>query len=425
MDRTIVYPGSIPLETDILTPQRDTMIALGALMRAVFGVNPVVDGFLLSPTAPASMAFVVGPGSITAAGATESQSFGSLGTDPAALIKHGLSRADTRFAVTAPTTAGYAINYIVQVAFAEVDTDPVVLTYYNAADPSQPYTGPGNSGVAQNTRRAQRAQLQLKAGAAAPAGTQPTPAVDAGWIGIASLTVNAGQTAITAANLAGARNAAAPFVPYRLQQLTPGFSRSETFYQPGQAYWTVPAGHRRIRIRAWGAGGGGGGSGAAGSGGGAGSAGGYVESIEDVVPGSVYSIIIGAGGAGAAGAGNGAAGGPTLCGGLVQISGGGGGIGSPSGLHTASQPAPGQGSGGTIMNLQGHAGGFAYSLGSSAGLACAQGGAAPMGGVPTPPAVSANALTGPSGSFPGGGGAGGVNGGAGGRGGDALVILEY
>ena len=31
MDRNIVYPGSIPLDTDLLTVNRNTMIALGYL----------------------------------------------------------------------------------------------------------------------------------------------------------------------------------------------------------------------------------------------------------------------------------------------------------------------------------------------------------------------------------------------------------
>ena len=32
MDRTIVYPGSIPLDTDLLRLNRNTMVALGAVM---------------------------------------------------------------------------------------------------------------------------------------------------------------------------------------------------------------------------------------------------------------------------------------------------------------------------------------------------------------------------------------------------------
>ena len=44
MDRNIVYPGSIPLDTDLLATNRNAMVALGALMRAVLGPAPVIDG---------------------------------------------------------------------------------------------------------------------------------------------------------------------------------------------------------------------------------------------------------------------------------------------------------------------------------------------------------------------------------------------
>ena len=77
----------------------------------------------------------------------------------------------------------------------------MVLPYYNAANPAQPYSGPNNSGVAQNTHRIQRVQLQLKAGAPAPTGTQATPPVDNGWAGLYVITVGYGQTAVTAANI--------------------------------------------------------------------------------------------------------------------------------------------------------------------------------------------------------------------------------
>jgi hypothetical protein len=72
-----------------------------------------------------------------------------------------------------------------------------------------------------------------------------------------------------------------------------GFTASSTF--------TVPEGITRILVEVWGAGGGGGypsspsGYGCRGAGGGGGS-GGYSKRILDVVPGQVFSIVIGAGG---------------------------------------------------------------------------------------------------------------------------------
>ena len=68
MDRNIVYPGSIPLDTDLLSANRNTMIGLGFLLQAVLGTSTVADGLPCQPTAPASMKVVVGPGSITQLG---------------------------------------------------------------------------------------------------------------------------------------------------------------------------------------------------------------------------------------------------------------------------------------------------------------------------------------------------------------------
>ena len=43
MDRKLIYPGSIPLDTDLLAVNRDTMIAIGYLAQALLGTSPVVD----------------------------------------------------------------------------------------------------------------------------------------------------------------------------------------------------------------------------------------------------------------------------------------------------------------------------------------------------------------------------------------------
>ncbi len=47
MDRNLVYPGAIPLDTDILSLNRNAMVALGFLAQACLGTNTVVDGLVL------------------------------------------------------------------------------------------------------------------------------------------------------------------------------------------------------------------------------------------------------------------------------------------------------------------------------------------------------------------------------------------
>lgn len=223
-DRQIVYPGALPADTDILGLQRNLMIAAGYLARATLGTGTVVDGLAISQTTVPSMTVIVGPGAITSLSTVDATAFGSLTSDSNPLVKIGITEGTTQFTLTAPTTSGQSINYLIEATLAETDATPVVLPYYNASNPSSPYLGPSNSGVAQNTQRLQRCSLQLKPGVAAAAGTQTTPAVDSGWVGLYVITVNYGQTAITNANLAGATLAGAPFIAGKLGNVLTGAS---------------------------------------------------------------------------------------------------------------------------------------------------------------------------------------------------------
>ncbi len=323
MDRQIVYPGSIPLDTDLLGVQRNVMLALGYLAQATLGSDTVVDGLACKPTAPASMVITVGPGSLTQLNVIDTVAFGSLPADTAdPLVKMGVNIASTSFTLTAPTTSGQSVNYLIQATLLEGDTTPVVLPYYNAANPAQPYSGPDNSGTAQNTQRVQRVQLQLKPGAPAPAGSQTTPPVDNGWIGLYVITVNYGQTQITESSIATLPTA--PFVPFKLPALAPGFSRMQVF--TASQNWSVPAGISRVKVRLVG-GGGGGGGGQGSFGGGGGGAGGYAEGIFPMTPGDQIAITVGAGGQGSAAGTQAEAGMPSTFGNLAGATGGQGGGG--------------------------------------------------------------------------------------------------
>jgi hypothetical protein len=115
MDRTIVYPGSIPLDTDLLNVNRNAMVAIGYLAQAVLGSSVVVDGLACRPTNPASMSVTVGPGSISQLAVVDTLAFGSLAadvTDP--LVKMGIALSSTEFALAAPTSSGQSTNYLVQ-----------------------------------------------------------------------------------------------------------------------------------------------------------------------------------------------------------------------------------------------------------------------------------------------------------------------
>ena len=104
--------------------------------------------------------------------------------------------------------------------------------------------------------------------------------------------------------------------------------------------FTVPAGVTSITVECWGGGGAGGGNNTNSDGGGGGGGGAYARRTLTVVPGTVYSFVVGAGGTGVAG-GNGNPGGDTWFGSVstVLAKGGGGG-------YAASGGTPGAGGAG-------------------------------------------------------------------------------
>ncbi|WP_158746089.1 glycine-rich domain-containing protein [Acidisphaera sp. L21] len=409
MDRQIVYPGSIPLDTDLLSIQRNTMVALGYLTQATLGASTFVDGLECFATTPASLTIVLNPGSIGSFGAIDAAAFGSLPADNVEpLVRMGVSTNLTNLTLTAPATSGQSINYLIQASFSETDTTAIVLPYYNAANPALPFSGPGNSGIAENTQRIQRVQFQVKPSAPANAGSQVTPPVDAGWSGLYVVTVNYGQTQITSSSIA--TYPGAPFIAFKLSGLTPGFSRMATFTASGN--FVVPNGSTSVRVRLCG----GGGGGASGQGGAGGGAGGYAEGIVQVTPGQVIPITVAGGGA----AGNVAAataGGTSNFGSAMSATGGSGGGNAQS---FASGGAPGAGFGGSL-NLRG-----GYGSDGNAGtvMFAGNGGVSYFGGGGR--AASTGSATEQIALAPGsGGGAAYSVSGAGGPGAPGVVIVEF
>ena len=414
MDRQIVYPGSIPLDTDILSLQRNVMVALGYLAQTALGTTTVADGLACLPTSPASMAITIGAGSITQFGVVDTQSFGSLPALADPLLRIGVSLNPTSFTLVAPNTPGQSINYLVEGSLLEVDSTPVVLPYYNAANPGQPFSGPGNLGTPQNTQRLQSVQLQVKAGVPAATGTEGTPSPDAGWVGLYLISVPSGATVISGSNIFAFDEA--PFLYWKLPQLTPGTHNLAVFEPTTQGGWQVPLGVNVVKVRIW-AGGGAGGNGF-GEAGGGGAGGGYCEGFYSVSPGQTFSVTVGNGGAGA-----GSSGGTSSFGLVASASGGqagangasdGGGVGANNG-------GIGAGSGLTVTGVWG---GTAFGV-SGTWISGAGGGA--FGGCGAQSVVGAQtaSINGQSGAAPGAGGSGGIGSGVGGNGGPGLVLVEW
>lgn len=218
MDRTIVYVSQQPSSKLWLTHERNMMVALSMLSQGVLGTTTVADGLAATPTIPASLAVNFGPGSIYQQEPLDSTPYGVLPVDMThVIVKQGIGLDTVSLTLTPPPTAGQAVNYLIQAQLSEIDGDNTVLPYFNSSNPQQPYTGPAGSGDAQPTTRKCQIALQAKSGTAATAGTQVTPSPDPGWIGLYSITVANGDTAITSGKIATLANA--PLINIKLPDL--------------------------------------------------------------------------------------------------------------------------------------------------------------------------------------------------------------
>lgn len=217
MDRVIVYPSAIPLETDVLSTNKNGMIGVSKLAHTVLGDGPWLQGLAVTPNSPAALNVLVAPGQIYSIQNIDGTAYSSIAADTAhTILKQGVSLDIVTLSTPAPATAGFSVNYLVQIAYQDIDGGATVLPYYNASNPAVAYSGPNNSGTANNTVRKGACVIAAKAGASAATGTQVTPAPDAGYIGAYVVTVANGATTVTAPNIV--LYAGAPFITETLTQ---------------------------------------------------------------------------------------------------------------------------------------------------------------------------------------------------------------
>jgi hypothetical protein len=187
------------------------MTAHALLAQDILGTGTQVYGAPVGPTTPtASMSVFVGAGRIYSMAALEPSAWSSLAADSTPVLKQGiLTSAGATIPCPVLGTTGQSVNYLVEGQYQELDLNPVTLSYYNAANPSQPYSGAGNNGIAQPTVRAGQFVVQAIAGTPATTGSQASPAATSGWVPLAVVTVAFGQTTIVAGNIS-----IAPGAPY-------------------------------------------------------------------------------------------------------------------------------------------------------------------------------------------------------------------
>ncbi|HZO21030.1 MAG TPA: hypothetical protein VFB37_00915 [Steroidobacteraceae bacterium] len=227
MDRVIVYPGSIPQDVDVLSTNKNSLVALGMLMLDVLGSGTLASGLKCVPTSPGSLNVSIQPGRLYSLQNIDNTAYGSLALDSThQILKQGILLDALQLACPAPSTSGFSINYLIEAAYQDSDTSATALPYYNSQNPQQPFSGPNNTGVAQPTVRQGSIVLQAKPGSVAPTGTQNTPTPDVGFTGLWVVSVANGQSAITTSNIAMASGA--PFLTGSFAGAYTGYSGSIT-----------------------------------------------------------------------------------------------------------------------------------------------------------------------------------------------------
>ncbi|MBB5189611.1 hypothetical protein HNQ50_000321 [Silvimonas terrae] len=224
MDRPLTYVGSQVYEWVDSAAAQFAMTALAKLTSAMFGTSTTVNGLAAAPTSPATMAINIGPGEIYQLAQLEATVAGTLPADTThQIMKQGVQlNTVTTATFTPPGTSGQSINYLIEAQYQDQDVSidpttgnsPVVIQFYNAANPATPWSGPNNSGSSSNTFRKGVVALQVKAGTPATTGSQATPAPDSGWVGVWVVTVAFGQSTVVAGNIS--QYVAAPILPTAL-----------------------------------------------------------------------------------------------------------------------------------------------------------------------------------------------------------------
>ncbi|BCI68060.1 glycine-rich domain-containing protein [Acetobacter aceti] len=301
MDRQIIYPGSVALDTDLLNAGRSTKMGLGRLAFLLFGEVSAAQGFTVALSST-DLTATVGEGTVISTGPIDQTAIGGLGGGLAADTDTVLNQYDSWELQTVPLTAG-ATNTIWAVC-SETDGVPAVLPFYNSENPSQTLAGSGNSGADLPTQRQARVQIVCST-------TAPTIPAGGAVVALYSLTVPSNAT-----NLSGLtptpQMAFYPTIPDLMRGRFLGTVRVNSSQNYTPSRWA-----KTLRVRMWGGGGSSGGAApqVAGAGGascgGCGGCGGYIEFLLTVSDFSwPQTLTVGSGGIGAYG-GMGSGGGDT------------------------------------------------------------------------------------------------------------------
>ncbi|MCQ8279849.1 hypothetical protein NFI95_15500 [Acetobacteraceae bacterium KSS8] len=186
MDLPNTYVGAIPLDSDLPTLGRFAVEGLGFLAQLVMGSGAAATGLACTPGSGLTVS--VSAGSLLQLSTLAPVASGPLPVDNTPCVQQGINTAATTLTLGAGTWTIYGSVSVSGGAQA-------VLPYFNAANPSQPLSGPGNSGQPVYT------QTQARVALGATTGTIP-----AGSVALYTVAVPNGATNITQATISQAAN---------------------------------------------------------------------------------------------------------------------------------------------------------------------------------------------------------------------------
>lgn len=208
MDRALLYDQTIDRTFDDAWILKDVLSALGYLANDVAGSTlTVLGGFAAGPTSPASLTINLAAGRILQNAPLDSSAFSVLPSDSTLVQQQGVAAAQSVTLSTAALASGQSQWALIQAQFSQADQvrtgDPTngVLQYWNSNDPSQPYQGPGNDGLAGPTVRRGLVTLQVVLGTPATTGSEVPPNPSSGWVPLYLVDLAFGQTAITSGQI--------------------------------------------------------------------------------------------------------------------------------------------------------------------------------------------------------------------------------
>jgi Chaperone of endosialidase len=220
MDTIITYAGAIPLDTDLPSQARQNVRALGAALQLVMGTGFCATGLGCSP-APSGLGVVIAPGSLIQNLTLAPVASGSLASDGTTCIQQGIN--DDSVALTFPGAGTWTVYATVEIAASGA----VVLPFYNSANPSQVFAGPGNSGSTSPTKIVASVGLGVTTGS-----------VPSGSVALYTVTIPNGSSSVTSSMIAIAADAPFhPIVPDLAPKDAPIFTTALTAkYGPSQSY---------------------------------------------------------------------------------------------------------------------------------------------------------------------------------------------